>query len=98
MNVGPALINKKVIGVEPTKDGKGVVFTTAKTKYRQKPAKSIRKITLKKDSRRVLTTIRRTIRNQRYRKDLKMAALRRASALLRGQKPVIASKRVTKTT
>ncbi|CAF0806044.1 unnamed protein product [Didymodactylos carnosus] len=66
--------------------------------YRQKPAKSIRKITFKKDARRTLTSIRRTIRKQRYRKDLKMAALRRASALLRGQKPVVVSKRVTKTT
>ena len=38
----------------------------------QKPAKRLRKTKLTKDSRRALTTIRRTIRQQRYRKDLKM--------------------------
>jgi len=47
---------------------------------------SCNKAKLTKDSRRTLTSIRRTIRKQRYRKDLKMAALRRASALLRGQR------------
>jgi hypothetical protein len=38
----------------------------------QKPAKRFHKVNLTKDSRRVLTSIRRTIRKQRYRKDLKM--------------------------
>jgi len=38
----------------------------------QKPAKRLNKVKLVKDSRRALTTIRRTIRSQRYRKDLKM--------------------------
>ena len=38
----------------------------------QKPAKRLRKVKLAKDSRRTLTSIRRTIRKQRYRKDLKM--------------------------
>jgi len=83
------LVNKKVLGIEAIQDGKGVVLTQGKTKHRQKPAKSIRKVKLVRDSRRTLTTIRRIVRKQRYRKDLKMAALRRASALLRGQKPVV---------
>jgi len=80
------LIHPKVVGVETVKDGKGVVFTTGSTKNVRKPAKRFHKVKLTKDSRRTLTSIRRTIRKQRYRKDLKMAALRRASALLRGQR------------
>ena len=40
----------------------------------RKPAKRFHKVTLKKDSRRTLTSIRRTIRKQRYRKDLKMVS------------------------
>ncbi len=38
----------------------------------RKPAKRLHKVKLTKDSRRTLTSIRRTIRKQRYRKDLKM--------------------------
>jgi hypothetical protein len=40
----------------------------------RKPAKRFHKTKLVKDSRRTLTTIRRTIRKQRYRKDLKMVS------------------------
>ena len=43
-----------------------------------KPAKRLQKTKLTKDSRRTLTTIRRTIRKQRYRKDLKMVRLLRS--------------------
>ena len=41
----------------------------------RKPAKRFHKVNLNKDSRRTLTSIRRTIRKQRYRKDLKMVCL-----------------------
>ncbi len=40
----------------------------------KKPAKRFHKTKLTKDSRRTLTSIRRTIRKQRYRKDLKMVS------------------------
>lgn len=80
------LVHPKVVGVESAEKDAGVVFSTGSTKNTRKPAKRFHKVTLKKDSRRTLTSIRRTIRKQRYRKDLKMAALRRASALLRGQR------------
>ncbi|CAF0744885.1 unnamed protein product [Adineta ricciae] len=80
------LIHPKVVGVQTVKDGKGVLFTTGNVKNLKKPLKRFRQVKLSKDSRRTLTSIRRTIRKQRYRKDLKMAALRRASALLRGQR------------
>jgi len=83
------LVHPKVVGVEAVTNGKGVVFTTGSVKSIRKPAKRFHKTKLAKDSRRTLTSIRRTIRKQRYRKDLKMAALRRASALLRGQRSTL---------
>ena len=89
------LIHPKVVGVEVGKDNKGVTFTTGSTKNIKKPAKRFHKVNLVKDSRRTLTSIRRTIRKQRYRKDLKMAALRRASALLRGQRLTVATAATT---
>ena len=85
------LIHPKVVGIEAVKDGKGVVFSTGSVKNVKKPKKRLHKVKLNKDSRRTLTTIRRTIRKQHYRKDLKMAALRRASALLRGQRLTVAT-------
>ncbi|CAF1047941.1 unnamed protein product [Rotaria sp. Silwood1] len=91
------LIHPKVVGVEAIKNGKGVVFTTGSTKNVKKPMKRFRKVKLTKDSRRTLTSIRRTIRKQRYRKDLKMAALRRASALLRGQRLALTTTTTTTT-
>ncbi|XP_021361559.1 60S ribosomal protein L28-like [Mizuhopecten yessoensis] len=83
------LVRKKTIGVEPAKDGKGVVLVTRNQSGWRKPCKSHTKMELKRDPRRVVNTIRKTIGNNRYRKDLKMAAIRRASALLRSQKPVV---------
>merc|ERR1712062_15636 len=86
------LIHKKAIGVEPSADGRGVVLVTRKTRNQNKPAKSMSRVELKKGSRRALSTIRNFTGKNRYRKDLKMAALRRASAILRSQKPVVPKK------
>jgi len=92
------LIHPKVVSVEAAPKGKGVVFSTGSVKSIKKPAKRFRKTELTKDSRRTLTSIRRTIRSQRYRKDLKMAALRRASALLRGQRSTLTTTTPSTTT
>jgi len=89
------LVHPKVLGVEAVAAGKGVLFSTSSVKNQRKPAKRLHKAKLVKDSRRTLNSIRRTIRKQRFRKDLKMAALRRASALLRGQKLAVTSATTT---
>jgi hypothetical protein len=67
-------------------------LTTRKQVNRNKPAKSLNRVTFKNASgpRRVLSKIRSTLRNTRYRKDLKTAVLRRASSLLRAQQPKVA--------
>ncbi|XP_071801984.1 large ribosomal subunit protein eL28-like [Asterias amurensis] len=84
------LIHDKTVGIEATKDGKGVVLVTKKIKgARNKPIKQFTRVELKKDARRTLTSIRHILKKNKYRRDIKNSALRRASAILRSQKPVI---------
>uniref|UniRef100_A0A8D0B0E5 60S ribosomal protein L28 n=1 Tax=Salvator merianae TaxID=96440 RepID=A0A8D0B0E5_SALMN len=56
------------------------------------------KITINKNTRATLSSLRHIIRKNNYRKDLRMAALRHASAILRSQKPVVAKKKQTRAT
>ena len=90
------LVHRKTVGVEPAADGKGVTLVTRNATNWRRPNKNISKAELKRDSRRTLNTIRKTLRNNRYRKDLKMPAIRRASAILRSQKPVVLKKTLSK--
>ncbi len=85
-------MQEKAVGVEATADKKGVVLTTKKTSHRNNPAKNVNRVTFQNAAgpRRVLSKIRTTLRQTRYRNDLKTAALKRASALLRAQRPRIA--------
>merc|ERR1711931_42677 len=86
------LVRQKTIGIEPASDGKGVVLVTKKRGGYRKPASRENRVELKSGSRATLSTIRKSIRKGRYRKDLKMAALRRASAILKSQKPIVPRK------
>ncbi|BFZ05596.1 hypothetical protein BsWGS_08635 [Bradybaena similaris] len=83
------LIHRKTVGIEPVKDGKGVVLVTRKSKGLRKPSKTLTRVELKKDPRRTIATIRRTLRYNNYRKDLINAAVRRTCAILQSQKPVV---------
>ncbi|XP_036444225.1 LOW QUALITY PROTEIN: 60S ribosomal protein L28 [Colossoma macropomum] len=87
------LVHRKTVGVEQAADGKGVVVILKKRAGQRKPVKSYEKITINKNSRTTLNRLRNIIRKNNYRKDLSMAALRRASAILRSQKPVVVKKR-----
>ncbi|KAK7084044.1 60S ribosomal protein L28 [Halocaridina rubra] len=77
---------RKVLGVDPAPGGKGVVLTYKVPKYKRKPAKSLIRTQLKGGPRRALNSIRRFVKNGNYRKDLKKAALRRASAIFKSQR------------
>uniref|UniRef100_W5M5F9 Large ribosomal subunit protein eL28 n=2 Tax=Lepisosteus oculatus TaxID=7918 RepID=W5M5F9_LEPOC len=90
------LVHRKTVGVEPAADGKGIVVVLKKRAGQRKPATSYEKITVNKNSRATLSSLRHIIRKNKYRKDLRMAALRRASALLRSQKPVVVKKKRTR--
>ncbi|XP_048372277.1 60S ribosomal protein L28 [Sphaerodactylus townsendi] len=92
------LIHRKTVGVEPAADGKGVVVVLKKRAGQRKPATTYEKITINKNARATLNSLRHIIRKNNYRKDLRMAALRRASAILRSQKPVVVKKKRARTT
>ncbi|KAK3742066.1 hypothetical protein QZH41_015750, partial [Actinostola sp. cb2023] len=82
------LVNKKTIGVEQAPSGKGVVLTIRKVKGAvNKPSKMYSSVTLSNDSRRSLKTIKSLCKKNYYREDLVDTAMRRASLLLRSQKP-----------
>ncbi|KAM9451067.1 large ribosomal subunit protein eL28 [Clarias gariepinus] len=87
------LIHRKTVGVEQAADGKGVVVVLKKRAGHRKPAKAYEKVTINKNSRTTLNRLRNIIRKNNYRRDLCMAALRRASAILRSQKPVVVKKK-----
>ncbi|KAM9793834.1 60S ribosomal protein L28 [Syngnathus typhle] len=87
------LVHKKTVGVQPAPDGKGVVVLVKKRKGQHKPANSYNKITINKNARATLNSLRNIINKNKYRKDLRMAALRRASAILKSQKPVVVKKK-----
>ncbi|XP_063312786.1 large ribosomal subunit protein eL28-like [Pelobates fuscus] len=91
------LIHRKTVGVEPAADGKGVVVILKKCAGQHKPVTSYEKITINKNPRATLSSVRHIIRKNNYRKDLRMAALRRARAILKTQKPVVVKKKRTRT-
>merc|ERR1712156_1285066 len=74
------------------KGSKHTFSTEANNLRGRNPSKHMNRVELKKGSRATLSTIRTTIRKGRYRKDLKMAAVRKASAILKSQKPVVPRK------
>ncbi|KAM9568924.1 large ribosomal subunit protein eL28-like isoform 1-T5 [Salvelinus alpinus] len=90
------LVHRKTVGVQPAADGKGVVVVLKKRAGQRKPATSYEKITINKNSRATLSSLRHIIRKNNYRKDLRMAVLRRASAILMSQKRVVVVKRRSK--
>ncbi|XP_064359707.1 large ribosomal subunit protein eL28 isoform X2 [Dromaius novaehollandiae] len=87
------LIHRKTVGVEPAADGKGVVVVLKKRAGQRKPASCYARVTVNRNARATLSSLRHIIRKNKYRKDLRMAALRRASAILRSQKPVVVKKK-----
>ncbi|XP_061555401.1 60S ribosomal protein L28 isoform X2 [Phycodurus eques] len=66
------LVHKKTVGVQPAADGKGVVVVLKKRAGQNKPATSYNKITINKNSRATLNSLRHIIRKNNYRKDLCM--------------------------
>uniref|UniRef100_A0ABM5G0D2 Large ribosomal subunit protein eL28 n=1 Tax=Pogona vitticeps TaxID=103695 RepID=A0ABM5G0D2_9SAUR len=91
------LIHCKTVGVEPAADRKGTVVLK-KRAGQQKPATSYEKITINKNARATLSSLRPIIRKNSYHKDLCMAALYCASALLCSQKPLMVKKKRTRGT
>ncbi|XP_038274236.1 60S ribosomal protein L28-like [Dermochelys coriacea] len=89
------LIHHKTVGVEPAVDGKGIAVVLKKRAGQRKPATSYEKTTINKNAWTTLSSLRHIICKNNYRRDLRMAALRRTSTILRSQKPVVVKKKRT---
>ncbi|KAG9460265.1 hypothetical protein GDO78_022996, partial [Eleutherodactylus coqui] len=68
------LIHRKTVGVEPAADGKGIIVVLKKRAGQRKPVTTYEKITINKNSRATLSSVRHIIRNNKYRKDLRMVS------------------------
>jgi len=90
------LVHKKTISVVDAPDKKGFTVVYKKAKKNMKPRKNTVRVTMKAGPRRSLYKLKRLLNKNRYRTDLTKAALRRASAVLRSQKPIAAKKQKAK--
>ncbi|XP_047507843.1 60S ribosomal protein L28 [Pieris napi] len=88
------LIHKKAVGVveneNPSRKGFTVVYKKAKAT--NKPVKNLVRRNFKAGARRSLFKLKRLLKANNYRRDLTKATLRRASAILRSQRPIKAKK------
>ncbi|XP_049780433.1 60S ribosomal protein L28 [Schistocerca cancellata] len=92
------LIHRKSVGLVAAPDSKGFTVVCKKFKASHKPAKSVTKRTMKAGPRRSLYKLKRLLKANRFRSDIRKAALRRASAVLRSQKPLPVKKARAKKT
>lgn len=92
------LVHSRVIGITPGEGRKGVVLSYKKRKCQNKPSQMYARMELKsKDPRKIYKTIRKTLGNMHYRRDLIEFAVRRSSVILRKQiQPVRRSKKSRK--
>nr|CAJ17401.1 ribosomal protein L28e [Carabus granulatus] len=90
------LIHKKTVGIVEPKDKKGFTVVYKKANKQNKPRRATITRTMKSGPRRSLHKLRRLMDKNSYRKDLTKVALRRASAILRSQKPLPVKKQRTK--
>ncbi|XP_055481192.1 60S ribosomal protein L28-like [Psammomys obesus] len=89
------LIHCKTVGGEATADGKGFVVVMKQIQS-AKPATSSVRTAMNKNARAILSSIRYMIQKNKYHPDLRMVAIRRASAILRSQKPVVVRRKLTR--
>ncbi|XP_031619992.1 60S ribosomal protein L28 [Contarinia nasturtii] len=90
------LVQKKTVAVVPANDKKGFTVVLKTKKNENKPAKNTYKVNFDQGARRSLKKLRNTLVHNHYRNDLKQAAVRRASALLRSQRVPKAKKAAAK--
>ncbi|NWJ09253.1 RL28 protein, partial [Crypturellus undulatus] len=66
------LIHRKTLGVEPAPDGKGIVVVLRKRRGQRRPAGCHERVTVTRDARATLRSLRHIVRKNKYRKDLRM--------------------------
>ncbi|ENN76060.1 60S ribosomal protein L28 [Dendroctonus ponderosae] len=90
------LVHKKTLAIADGPDRKGFTLTYKKAKKQNKPRQNLVKRTFKSKPRRSLYKLKNFMQANKYRTDLTKAALRRASAVLRSQRPQPAKKQKPK--
>ncbi|GIY63733.1 hypothetical protein CDAR_460111 [Caerostris darwini] len=88
-------IQKNAIMIEPHSSKKGVELIYKKKRFQKRPVKTLERVPLTKNARRTMGVIKKFVKKNKYRKDLKMLALRRASAILKSQRPVVPKKKTS---
>lgn len=78
-------IQTRAVTVRGSSKKPGVTLVYKKKTAVRKPASQLVRVTIKKDPRSTLRSIRNTLNNTKGRRDLKMLTLRRASAILKSQ-------------
>ena len=78
-------IQSQAVTVRGSSKKPGVTLVYKRKRVVRKPASQLVRVTIKKDPRSTLRSIKNTLNNSRARKDLKMLMLRRASAIMRSQ-------------
>ncbi|KRX22021.1 60S ribosomal protein L28, partial [Trichinella nelsoni] len=86
------LVRKKAIDVVPEPDSKGLSFVYKKKGQGNRPNSSLVEISLSRNSRAVLRTMKTIVRKQKYRGSLLLKAQKRASQIMRSQKVVTVEK------
>ncbi|XP_045464154.1 60S ribosomal protein L28-like [Harmonia axyridis] len=81
------IVHKKTVGIVDGPDKKGFTVVCQRPKKQNKPKERTIKTTFKSGPRRSLYKLKKLLKSDRYRTDLTKVALRRASAVLRSQKP-----------
>ncbi|GFT30184.1 60S ribosomal protein L28 [Trichonephila clavipes] len=89
-------IHDKAVMIEPHPGKKGIKFINKRKDHGNKPAKSLGVQNFTKDPRRTMINIKNFFFKKRYRKDLRMLALRTASKVYRCQRPIVPKKKVFK--
>lgn len=78
-------IQSRAVTVRGSAKKQGVTLVYKKKSAVRKPASQLVRVSIKKDPRSTLRSVRNTLNNMKGRKDLKMLALRRASAIMKSQ-------------
>lgn len=79
-------IQSRAVTVRGSAKSPGVVLVYKKKGTVRTPANQLVRVSIKKDPRSTLRSIKNTLNNTKSRKDLKMLILRRASAIMKSQK------------
>ncbi|XP_043827995.1 60S ribosomal protein L28-like [Dromiciops gliroides] len=90
------LIHWKTVGMEPATDGKGIMVMLKWWSGQRKPATSCVRTTINENAQGTLNSVWHMIHKNKYQKDLHMAVLHQASAILWSQKPVVVKKNQTR--